>query len=87
MESSKHSSTATENVKSNVVRILEEASAASKRGTQHGETRQFEDCLTCLFDIAVCQCEDLLMCHCAKEMKVTAREHDFSVDQRVMRRM
>ena len=40
-----------------------------------------------LFDIAGCQCIDLSVCSCKKELKIPRREHPFIIDQRSVRQM
>jgi hypothetical protein len=75
------------NVKTKLLRFMEEASEACKHGKQAEKTMKFEDSLNNLFDIAGCQCKDLVTCQCLTEMKVPPRERDFLTDQRTVRRM
>ena len=75
------------NVKTKLMRLMDEGSKASKHGIIAERSKKFLDSLNELFDIAACQCKDLLACNCAKELKIPARERDFLVDQRTVRRM
>jgi len=75
------------NVKTKLMRLMDEGSKASKHGVSVEKSKQFLDRLNELFDIAACQCKDLLACNCPKELKVPAPERDFLVDQRTVRRM
>ena len=63
------------NVKTKLNRLCEEGSSSSRHGKEAGKSRKFEACLNGLFDIAGCQCKDMLVCTCEKEMKVLHREH------------
>ena len=51
------------------------------------KSKKFISSLGQLFDIAGCQCADLLHCKCEKNMKVPHREHEFLTDQRTGRHM
>ena len=75
------------NVKTKLTRLMDEGSKASKHGTGVDKSKQFMESLNELFDIAACQCKDLLECNCPKELKVPARERDFLLDQRTVRKM
>ena len=75
------------NVKVKMTRLMEEGSKASKHGASVEKSRQFMEGLNKLFDIAACQCNDILACDCTKEQKIPARERDFLADQRTVRRM
>jgi hypothetical protein len=75
------------NVKMKLMRLMDDGSEVSKHGISVEKSKKFMDSLNELFDIAACQCKDLLTCNCAKELKIPARERDFIVDQRTARRM
>ena len=75
------------NVKTKLLRLVEEASVVSKQGMDATKSKKFISSLGQLFDIAGCQCSDLLHCKCEKNKKVPHREHEFLIDQRTGRHM
>lgn len=75
------------NVKTKLLRLVEEASVVSKQGMHATKSKKFMSSLDQLFDIAGCQCADLLDCKCEKNLKVPRREHEFLTDQRTGRHM
>lgn len=75
------------NVKTKLLRFMQEASEACRHGKEAERTKEFEDSWDNLFDIAGCQCKDFAACQCVKEVKVPPRERDFLTDQRTVRRM
>ena len=75
------------NVKTKLLRLVEEASVVSKQGMDATKSKKFISSLGQLFDIAGCQCADLLHCKCEKNKKVPHREHEFLIDQRTGRHM
>lgn len=78
----------TKTVKTKLQRFLQEGSEVSKRAKRSDRrTRKFKDSLHSLFDISACQCKDIDACRCAKDMKVPAREREFLLDQRTLRKM
>ena len=70
------------NVKTKLLRLVGEASVVSKQGMDATKSKKFISSLGQLFDIAGCQCADLLHCKCEKNMKVPHQEHEFLIDQR-----
>lgn len=75
------------NVKTKIRQSMEEGSKVSQHGKLPEKSQSFIDSLHKLFDIAGCQCKDLLKCTCEKNMKIPAKEHDFLIDQRTARQM
>lgn len=75
------------NIKTKLLRLVEEGSRSSRHGKQAEKTKKFEENLNSLFDIAACQCKDMSECVCEKEMKVPQRERAFLIDQRSTRLM
>ena len=68
-------------------RLIAETAQASKQGKEAVKIVNFMETLHQLFDIAACQCQDLVACKCDKDMKVPQRERQFLMDQRTTRKM